>query len=725
MMCNSYRPSSEMRQTQLNFTPNIQDKLTNEKKIYGKPFQSILIGPVNNDINIPRKINSPFAVKPNLWSDNINRILDSYFSNSPSAFFPTKDFQILSFYAISKERDEISEYIAQRIIEYAKIYSQTLTNNYQNNNLFHNECSKIVHSIEAFSPLFEFLQQDISFSDIFFSEFHKNLISNTNFLGVFATEISELVINAFETETAIPPEYKYSFLFLEKCDLLCDAFNTTINQNLKNFYIEVLNNYPEQEDFVPLFKKFHIVYQSIPNEATNILKLLSQSFSVNIIKNNNEAFISNVGHIVINDKAGITTFFAVLDPATPITCYTSFVKNILGTGIDVAKMAQLHKFIGKQSTHMRHILERFLKKRLLNHEKEASIALAKIFDDNFRNNIYDEDSITLLSLIQDKSSFESAHSCFFMRRLIDLNISTNGDIQNINNNDINNNLTNNNLNHNSSNNCDRTFANDHLKFYDDNHSRHFQLLIKDGDDSKNLFKEFQKVHQIPSFLTIHTFFWQNWYTSNKPVYKFPVSLTDHLSTFTLYFREKMPKRRLEWRLDASDCELTVFNKSVKCNGVTGTALLALNSGPKDPSEVTETTEIPSEEVFGILSQFTDEKGHNILKKVGDKFAINNESLGTENTTLVLPLRTPEEKVKQKFIPTVLNIMSANAIIDGLIMTTLKREREMTKSQILKKTQELLTFPASKETIKDRINRLERCNFISHDPMNAKLFHYVP
>ena len=686
-----------------------QENQTKENKIIGKTYHSINIGPINNDFSIPTKIKSPFDDKADEFEQNIKNIIEPSFSKNPPNSFPIQNFSLLSNYVSSEQRKKICDFILSYITNVASTYSQELLSLSENSEIII-KSGQIISTILNFSNFFGFIQLDQSFSEIYYKTLHANMYYNNDaFLGLFSSIVSEILVNSLKANKPLARDEQYIILLTENANLFTDNFIRTITQHLSIFFKNIMSQGNENDknsmktQYCAAFKSFYTLYSSLPDTTVNFLKLISKIFSNEVIHQNAVQFIISVGEVVFYNQDQINAFFAVIDPATPITDYALFVKSMISNGIDMQKMANLHRFIGKQSIHMRHIVERFLKKRLKENEKQAIVSFAELLDNEFRSGKYSPDIISELSLIQDKFGFESVHSALMMRRAIETDFE-----------------------------LDKRFAEEYNDFFNDNHSENFMLICKDVEESRSLFKNFLKEKkEVPSFLSIFVFFWQNWKIDDYAKYKFPDIILPHLTNFTLYMRKVCPKKQLSWHLAASDCKLKIGKFLISCNGVTGAVLLTLNDSPKTVDQIKNLLTISDFDPEPILSQFMEKKGGNIINRFIERgqtfYKINTDidlNDGDEVTIKTL-LTLPEDINKsQNGRYDFFNIASKTTQIDGLIMSSLKG-KEMTKQQILSRIQKMVTFPIEENFIQERIDRLERRNFITHDPVNENVFRYVP
>ena len=96
-----------------------QENQTKEhNKIIGNTYNLINIGPINNDFLIPTKIKSPFEEEPDLFDQDIENIIDPYFSEKPPNCFPIHNFSLLLQYISLGHREKICNFIIQRIISF-------------------------------------------------------------------------------------------------------------------------------------------------------------------------------------------------------------------------------------------------------------------------------------------------------------------------------------------------------------------------------------------------------------------------------------------------------------------------------------------------------------------------------------------------------------------------------------------------------------------------------
>lgn len=693
----------------LNDQSQHQIQTKEHNSLISKPYKLINIGPVNNNFLIPTKIKSPFDDDPDQSDQIIYNIIDEYLSENPPDSFPIQNFSSLLLTAVSNQRNVIYTTISQKIIKYTIESSEKLLSLTDFSSII-SMCVNILSSILNFSNFFEFIQADRPFSKIFYESFHKNIYNNSSFIGLLSSIVSEIFINSLNNNVPLNQNEQYIILFIENTNLFTDYFINTISQNLSNFFgMNMLQNNTEsnmKDKYCLLFQSFHILYNSMPKSASIFLKLISKPFTIDVIGQRADDFISSVGEVVFYHQDQINTFFAVIDPSTPKTAYATFAKSMVNEEINMEKMANLHRFIGKQSIHMRHIVERFLKKRLQRYDKQAIISFTKLIDHEFRSGKYCSDIISELSLIQDKFCFEAAHSVLMMRRAIDIDFE-----------------------------FDKRFAEEYNEFYNDNHSENFMLIVKDVEESNSLYQNFLNENsEVPSFLSIHVFFWQNWKHHNFEKYKFPNIIQPYIDSFTQFIREKNPKKKLNWKLDLSDCTLSLGAFSIRCDGVAGAILLSLNDSPKTADEIKkEICDSPDFDVEAILSQYIDQKGGKIIEKyientqtffkINKNVVIDHES--DDEIKIITHLPYPDERnSNQNMHLNFYNIISKTTQIDGLIMSTLK-EREMTNDDLISTIRELVTYPVESEIIQERIDHMERRNFISHDSINDNKYHYVP
>ena len=140
----------------------------------------------------------------------------------------------------------------------------------------------------------------------------------------------------------------------------------------------------------------------------------------------------------------------------------------------------------------------------------------------------------------------------------------------------------------------------------------------------------------------------------------------------------------------------------------------------------------------ILSQFINEKGYRIIRKAfqGTQLVY---SINADNADLQTPLNapnayipinthliTPQSRTEtQEMNKDLMNIYSKSIQIDGIIISLLKSEKHVTQEEIIRHTANHIQFPIDEQMIQERIDKLERQNFITHDPMNINTYNYVP
>ena len=688
---------------------NLQNFQINQNKIISSKFELVQIGPFLNDSIIPTKIPSPFHTDPIKWNKAVDKIIDSYFEHSNSSF-PIFDFSFIVLASSTTDYNKICEYTIEKINNSA-IKKIKMLIGLQNLTEIKQSIVSFQNSINSFIKYFAVIQKErINFEKSLYSTISHELKEKNAFFSKLSSLAVQIILDALNINTQLNDEDKLIFVFIEKSNIIQEVFNQPSSNSLINNFKELGNT----EKIIKSFDSFNIFYHSFPKEATKILKYICQLFSSNAIASNTIYLVENNGLEIIKDNDKIETFLNILDPSNSIDyssnlnkqLLSTLVNNIMSNETEITKvMIQLHKFIEGYCIYIRHILERRIKKKFIQEKHKIPIQLARMFDDFFRNGIYNEGFISLLSLIEDKDAFDALHSSLMMRRAIDL---TDEEFE-----------------------CDKLFTKHMHNVYDDNHSNHFQFIVKDKEESETLFNEFSKLSDcnIPPFLKIHTFFWKNWYINDDHLnsYRFPAFLSEHLTSYTSFYRKKHPGTNLEWKLNASDCQLKISCINIICSGIAGTALLELNSGPKTVEEIYNATNITTDEIEGIFSRFIDSDNHKLLNYENNKYSVDKNFINslTEDRTIKLPLELPENKRHFNVASTAQNLMSKNAIIDSIIIASLKKEKEMTKSQILDKTLKSIAFPITKEAIQERFDILEKRNFISPDPMNMNLYHYVP
>lgn len=636
------------------------------------------------------KLQSPFRKIMNFnWKTIINHYFDSFSLFDKSNFDQTL-YNLIHSLSSTPNSTEIEEFINEKI---TTIVENSMDDFFAEPeiSIIHTKIESIKSNIENLNILFGSICFDIS--DTIFSLFRSNF--SKHYLKNFKEMIQNVLKEFCHTE---------NFQVSSEIIKFFTEFNLLTNQTAETFRLSFITNLESLISKNPIEstgRLFTRMFQLFPIGSTSILETITDTYLKKVIKMDLVSFLTIILPHLLDYFEDFYNFAYSTD--SPDDLVDIIIQYFSSNTLSLNHAISLLRIFKNFSIDIKHQLARRIRNSVLQSKETNAVRYSEILDKDFRRgadnldfDISQElpyDIPTEMLLIQNRTEFEHSHFRLMFYRALEIPMIS-----------------------------DCAFIEDYKSHFGCYHSQKFESLLRDYNDNSSLIDEFRMNHEIPSYLNIFVLESSNWICQNR-FSVFPESIQPCIEQFGLFYKEKRPKRCIQWSPTLSSCELSYNEINIKCNAFVASILFSLSGNkPKSLNELSSDVHSDKNEIEVVLETLISKKFGNFVICKNNKYSINTEM--SKITQIDYPGR-PMKRITTGVInqndPI---LMSESRQIEAAIIICIKGETEVKLNALFQDLKERLGFHLDYEVFLDKIKSLNNKHFIRYDQQNGAVV-YLP
>lgn len=642
--------------------------------------------------NNPIKIQCPLKNRTILnWSILIDEYFD-YLTLYDHPNFSATFYQRMLSLSEAPNKREIIEYVQEKIdrlidqIMNELLSQKTLTN-------FYGKIEKIQANLKNLNTIFDQLCGDVTYlviSNI------RNHLSNENIRKF--RDIIQSIINEFsendDSEIVI-----LIIQFFTQFDLLTKE----IKDHFSSTFINTLNSISKKSKDSPFqstAKLYCKLCQVFPIGETSILERTIGPYLKNIVKMDLQSFVNEIIPNIGDYFEDIYNFIYSTEEAEKLTHYFIGYYNNNPKRMIFDEVCSQFRMFKHFSTEIKFKLAEALRKSLPRNDESVAIRYAELLDKSFRNesisNEYKRIEYDMIEmyLIQNRDVFECSHIAHMLRRSLETSMIP-----------------------------DQQFVEKYKLLFGEYSVTGFESVLNDYKESTQLSDEFKLTNEVPPFLNIFAFYSCNWSRKYQRLSIIPEVVREHLENFSKFYKEKRPRRFIEWSPLLSNCILEINGVTIKCNGLTASILYALQNGPKTSDEISREIFFDDNEVEVVLNSLKTNNYGKLILMNNDQYSLNPKPT-PENNFINLPLFTPKDSKSEERKEKIAIMTSRERQIEAAILLCLKKDTTIKENDLFQKSQQKLKFNLEYYLFEEKLKTLSERRFLKRD-INDCTVTYIP